>query len=217
VRIHFGDYVLDSGTRELSRRRRAVAISPKALRLLEILLERRPEAVSKEELHALLWPGVFVAEGNLARLMTEIRGAVGDHAQEPRLIRTVQRFGYAFSGDAQQGRGSTSVAPRSGVFKLIWGDREIALSEGENVLGRDESSVAWIDVHSVSRHHARIVIRGEKAVLEDLGSKNGTFHRGKKVLKPVAVGDGDEIRIGTVPLTFRRFAPGVSTKTTHVR
>ncbi len=215
--IRFGECMFDSGTRELSRKGKVVAISPKAFHLLEILLERRPNAVSKEDLHSLLWPGVFVAEGNLARLMTEIRDAIGDDAHEPRLVRTVQRFGYAFSGDADVARAAAGAAPRETVFKLIWGDREIALAEGENVLGRDEDSVAWIDVHSVSRHHARIVIRGRKVTIEDLGSKNGTFHRGKKVMKPVALGDGDEIRIGTVPLTFRRFAPGVSTKTTHVR
>jgi len=208
--IQFGDCVLDPGTRELSRRGRVVAISPKAFRLLEILLERRPNAVRKEELQELLWAGLFVSDGNLARLMTEIRDAIDDEASQPRWIRTVHGFGYAFSGEV----GPT--APRSdrrSTFRLIWGDREIALSEGENILGRDETSIAWIDVHSVSRRHARILIRGPRATLEDLGSKNGTFLCGKKVVGEVALGDGDAIQIGTVPLIFRRFSPGASTKT----
>lgn len=169
--------------------------------------------MSKDELQDLLWPGVFVAEGNLARLMTEVRDAIRDAAARPRWVRTAHGIGYAFSGEA-----SAALSPRAGsrsVFRLIWGDREIALAEGENVLGRDEDCVAWIDVHSVSRHHARISVRGAKATLEDLGSKNGTFHRGKRVTAGVDLEDGDEVRIGTVPLTIRRFTPGASTKTTR--
>jgi len=212
VVVRFGDCVFDAGTRELSRKGRSVALSPKALRLLEVLVERRPNAVKKEELQELLWPGLFVADGNLARVMTELRDAIGDDAGRPRWIRTVHGFGYAFSGEA------AAAAPRSvrrSVFRLVWGDREIALGQGENVLGRGEDSVVWIDVHSVSRRHARIVVRDGRATLEDLGSKNGTFHRGKRLRAEVPLEDGDAIRIGTVPLTFRRFAAGSSTKTTH--
>lgn len=216
MEIRFGDFVLDPGRRELFRKGKPVPLSPRAFRLLEALLERRPDAVRKDELQALLWPGLFVAEGNLARLMTEVRDAVGDDAARPRWVRTVHGFGYAFCGDAASAPGPRSGSTRS-VFRLIWGDRELALQEGENILGRDEDSVAWIDVHSVSRHHARIVVRGHRARLEDLGSKNGTFHRGKRVAAGVDLEDGDEIRIGTVPLTFRRFAPGGSTKTTRAR
>ena len=214
--IRFGECALDLATRELTRKGKTVDISPKALRLLEILLERRPAAVRKADLQDLLWPGVFVGEGNLARLMTELRGAIGDDAGSPRWIRTVHGFGYAFSGEAVASARPSRTTFRS-AFRLIWGDREIALVEGENVLGRDGSALAWIDVHSVSRQHARIVVRGEKATLEDLGSKNGTFHRGRRVAGEVMLEDGDRIRIGTVPLTFRRFAGAASTKTTPVR
>ena len=70
------------------------------------------------------------------------------------------------------------------MFRLVWGDREISLVEGENILGRDRDAVAWIDVYSVSRQHARIVVAGDDATLEDLGSKNGTFLRGEPVGAP---------------------------------
>lgn len=216
MELLFGEFVLDPGRRELFRKGKPVRLSPLAYRLLEALLERRPDAVRKEELQELLWPGVFVAEGNLARLMTEVRGAIGDDAGRPRWIRTVHGFGYAFCGEASSAPGPRAGSRRS-AFRLIWGDREIALAEGENVLGRDEDCVAWIDVHSVSRHHARIVVRGQKAMLEDLDSKNGTFHRGRRVAGEVALEDGDEIRVGTVPLTLRRYAGGVSTRTTRAR
>jgi pSer/pThr/pTyr-binding forkhead associated (FHA) protein len=55
----------------------------------------------------------------------------------------------------------------------------------------------------VSRRHARIVIDGDRATLEDLGSKNGTEARGMKVSGVVDLADGDEIRVGSVVLQFR--------------
>ena len=211
--VLFGECSFDPGTRQLFRKGKLVDLSPKAFHRLEILLDRRPKALSKEELQDLVWPGVFVAEGNLARLVTEIRHAIGDSSDEPRFLRTVHGFGYAFSGQARADTDDKRDAVEGSVFKLIWGDREIALREGENVLGRDRDAVAWVDVGSVSRHHARIVVSGEKARLEDLGSKNGTFVKGRKLAAPRDLKDGDEIRIGTVPMTFRRFESPETTRT----
>jgi DNA-binding winged helix-turn-helix (wHTH) protein len=205
--IGFGDCVLDNETREVLRGGKPLHLQPKGFKLLEVLVERRPKAVSKEELMGLLWPKTFVAEGNLARLVAELREVIGDDAHEPRFIRTVHGFGYAFHGKA---------APASKdrpVFKLIWGDREIALEEGENLLGRDPLSVACIDVASVSRHHARITVTGEEATIEDLGSKNGTWVLGRKLKNATPLHDGDALRLGSVPLMFRRFGSGGTTQT----
>ena len=217
MRIRFVACVLDLGTRELLRRGKVVSLSPKGLRLLEVLLERRPEAVRKEELQDLIWPGMFVAERNLARLMNEVRTAVGDDAENPRYLRTVHRFGYAFSGEAESESTAPSTKGADIVFKLVWGDREIALEEGGNILGRDRAAVAWIDVPSVSRHHARIVVSDGHAVLEDLKSKNGTYLQGQKVSAPRPLSDGSRIRIGSVNLTLRRFVGGASTQSTRTR
>ncbi len=146
--------------------------------LFELLATRRPNAVSKEEIHRHLWPDSFVADGNLANLVAELRDALGEDARNPRVIRTVQRFGYAFSGDAEPEAEPAWSGESNVVFKLLWGDREILLQEGENILGREREAIAWIDVHSVSRRHARIAISGGRATLEDLESKNGTFLQG---------------------------------------
>ena len=208
--LRFGECVFDPETRELFRAGETVHLAPKSYRLLEQLLEQRPKAISKEKLLELLWPGTFVSEGNLTRIVAELRDAIGDDAREPRLIRTIHGFGYAFQGGTAASPRTAAAGP---VFKLIWGDREIALAEGENVLGRDPLSFVCVDVASVSRHHARIVVEGEVATLEDLGSKNGTFLRGRKLGKPASLRDGDEIRIGTVPMRLRRFGPDGSTET----
>jgi DNA-binding winged helix-turn-helix (wHTH) protein len=215
MRLCFGDCVFDSETRLLSRGQEGVHVPAKTYRLLEVLLERRPKAVSKETLMETLWPGVFVAEGNLARLVAELREAIGDDAHEPKFIRTIHGFGYAFAGEVETESSARAPGGPDVVFKLLWADREIMLGEGENILGREREAAAWIDVHSVSRRHARIVVSGDRATLEDLGSKNGTFLKGEAVTRPRALSDGDRLRIGTVEMTVRRYAGGVSTESTR--
>jgi pSer/pThr/pTyr-binding forkhead associated (FHA) protein len=69
----------------------------------------------------------------------------------------------------------------------------------------------------VSRHHARIVVDGTAARLEDLGSKNGTFLRNQRLEGSHPLRDGDAIRLGLVALVFRRFEPGISTETVATR
>ncbi len=209
MRLTFADCVFDSGTREVSRDGRIAPISPKAFRLLEILVERRPNAVSKEQLHELLWPSTFVADANLPNLVAELRAGLGDDPRKSRLVRTVPRFGYAFCAEAAP---VTSGPVRPVVFKLIWRGREIALDPGENVLGRDPLCVACIDIVSVSRRHARIVVSGDKATVEDLGSRNGTLLNGQAVASPRVLSDGDHVRIGTVEMTLRRYVGGVPTE-----
>lgn len=92
----FGSFVLDLDTRELVRAGTSVPLSPKAFHLLRILIENRPKALSKSDLQDQLWPGSFVVEKNLTNLVSEIREALDDDPAQPRFIRTVHRFGYAF-------------------------------------------------------------------------------------------------------------------------
>lgn len=198
MRLQFGDCVFDSDTREVIRGERPVHVSPKAFALLIALIERRPNAISKNELHKLLWPETFVSDANLPNLVAELREALGDDAHEPRIIRTVQRFGYAFSAET-----AGEAARPAPAFRLIWADREIALRPGENLIGRDDAAALWIDDDLVSRRHARIVVDEMGAVLEDLGSKNGTLLRGERVESPVRLFDEDLITIGPASISFR--------------
>ena len=214
MRVRFGECVLDSETRELSVGGRTVHLTPKAFELLEILIESRPRAVSKSEIHERLWRDTFVSDGTLTSLLAEVRSAIGDTGPETQLIRTVHRFGYAFSGAVEPETARTPRWPRVAfAYRLFWRSREIALEQGENVLGRDPQVGVFIDHTSVSRQHARIVISAKGAVLEDLHSKNGTFLRGSRVETPLRIADGDEIRLGSAPMTFRAFPLSGSTDT----
>jgi len=209
VRLSFGECVADFDTREVLLAGKPVHVEPRAMQLLELLIAARPRALSKEKLQEALWPRTFVTGRSLARLVADLRKALDDRGKVPKFIRTIHRFGYAFVAQADPLPRATW---REAVFKLLWADREIALQEGENILGREREASAWIDVYSVSRRHARIVVSGDRATLEDLGSKNGTFLKGEAVTGPAALSDGDRLRIGTVEMTVRCYAGAASTQ-----
>jgi DNA-binding winged helix-turn-helix (wHTH) protein len=198
--LRFGAFTLDSAARELRRDDAPVALSPKAFRLLELLIDARPHTVAHEALYDALWPDVVVEPGNLHVLVSEVRSVLGRES-----IRTVHRVGYAFTLDVE--------SRDRARYSLFLGDEEIALRDGENGLGRDPRGRVVLHTPDVSRHHARIVVRGDVVTLEDLRSKNGTFLGRTRVTAPVQVHDGDEILIGTTRFRFARVDALPTTKT----
>ena len=205
MRVVFGDCEFDSERRLVLRHGRVRPLSPRAFQLLDTLLDRRPEAVSKAELLERLWPGIFVSDASLHNLVSEVRAALGDAPRAPRYIRTIPRYGYAFHGDAQPVNAvAAGTVPTAGAGpRLISSRGDWLLAEGPNFVGRDPDCVVRIDSPTVSRRHARIVVSGGHASVEDLKSKNGTFVNGRAVKKTVAVNDGSEIRVGSVTMTYR--------------
>ena len=205
MKLRLGELTLDLDARQLLRGADEVHLSPKAFELLKLLVENRPRALAKNELHERLWPGTFVSDVNLAALIAEIREALGDDARKPQFVRTAHRFGYAFSGTAIE-------APRADSAKhafcwLIKEGRRLPLRPGENILGREPDDGIDLESPTVSRQHARIVVAAASATLEDLGSKNGTFLKGQRVTTAVPLNNGDEIRAGSVVLRFRMASP----------
>ena len=210
MKLRLGEITFDSDSRQLLRGAKETHLSPKAFVLLKALIDARPRVLTKNELHQRLWPDTFVSEANLASLVAEVREALGDNARAPRFIRTAQRVGYAFCGAADE-----TVAPPAPSASLCWlikDGRRVPLQTGENVLGREGDGDIKIESPTVSRRHARIAISPDGAVLEDLGSKNGTFLRGEPVTAEVRLADGDELRVGSVVLRFR-MASGSRTAT----
>jgi Tol biopolymer transport system component/DNA-binding winged helix-turn-helix (wHTH) protein len=100
MRVVFGPFTLDAGTRQLLHAEGERHLTPKAFDLLELLVRERPRALSKPTLQAALWPDAFVVEANLSNLVAELRAALGDDARQPRYLRTVYGRGYAFCEEA---------------------------------------------------------------------------------------------------------------------
>ena len=207
VRIDFGDVVVDTRTRELTRAGQPVPLPPKAFELLLLLIESRPRAVSKQALQDRLWPDTFVVEKNLANLVAEIRRALGDTPSSPRFIRTVQRFGYALR-DAPP-----ASPPASGGIRLTWRSGEATLAEGEHIVGRTLQAAVWLESESVSRRHALITVTDTSATIEDLGSKNGTAIGSRRITTAAPIAPGDRLRVGSVVVTVHRAGSSASTRT----
>jgi DNA-binding winged helix-turn-helix (wHTH) protein len=211
VQSVFGPFTLDLDTRQLLGPGGDVHLSPKAFDLLAALVLERPKVLSKNVLQQRLWPDTFVAEANLSNLIAEIREALDDRARAPRYIRTLHRVGYAFFADATDGPAAPPSRPPE--YWLQWGDRRFLLAPGIHVIGRDTDVTVRLEGSTVSRQHARMNVTTGGAVLEDSGSKNGTFVAGARVTAPVALNDGDEIRIGSVLVTFHARASFAATDT----
>ena len=185
-RLSFGGFTLDVESRQLHRGTdaQAVHLSPKGFELLRILIEARPRAIAKRELHERLWPDTFVSEATLSSLVAEVREALGERGRQAQFIRTLHGYGYSFAADAAPSASGVGAISNWVVCE----GREIALADGEHILGRDADAKVELRSPAVSRHHARIVISGTSATLEDLGSKNGTTVRGQAVTAPRATG-----------------------------
>src|SRR5688572_27841182 len=96
MRLSFAEFVVDFGERRVFSDEHEVRLTPKAFDLLRLLIEKRPTAVAKQAIFEHLWSETFVTENNLAALVADLRSNLGDQASEPRFIRTVYAYGYAF-------------------------------------------------------------------------------------------------------------------------
>lgn len=212
MRLAFGEYVLDRERRLLVRGGREVRLPPNAFHLLELLIDERPRALPKEQLHHDLWPDSIVTESSLANLVAQVRNALGESGAEPRFVRTVHGFGYAFEGEVRD-LASRPAASGTLACRIRFGDREIALSAGTSLIGRLPSAAVWIQDPNVSRRHAQILVGADAVVLEDLGSHNGTYLRGVRISSPEPLRNEDEIRVGPARLIVQIGAADDSTWT----
>jgi DNA-binding winged helix-turn-helix (wHTH) protein len=210
MRFSFSGFTLDRATRQLLHGSTELHLEPKAFELLDLLLERRPAAVSKGAIQEELWRETFVSEGNVTSLIAQIRQALQDDRATSRFIRTVHGFGYAFCGEVAA---EPSARPRSSA-SVVWERQVLPLYAGANVIGRAGDSDVRIDAAGVSRQHARVVLKPDGVVLEDLGSKNGTHLGDRRLDGPAPLHDGDTFRLGSQVLVFRR-APGDATTATE--
>jgi DNA-binding winged helix-turn-helix (wHTH) protein len=218
--VSFGEFTFRADTRQLVRRGAEVHLSPKAFDLLGMLLDARPAARSKMQLMEQLWPGTFVSEAGLSVLVAEIRAALGDSPRTPRFIRTIQRYGYAFCGEASAAgpaNETSTLAAAAPVAWLMTGTTRTPLTHGASVIGRDPRAEVPLNLPGISRRHARIDVNinlnGAQATVTDLESKNGTYVRGERIGATVHVLDGDEIRIGPIAFTVRLVGPQRTTET----
>jgi DNA-binding winged helix-turn-helix (wHTH) protein len=211
MRFTFDQFVIDGDRRVVMRGTHEVHVAPKTLDFLLCLLSRAPNAVSKSELMTSLWPDTHVSDATLTGVVADAREALGDAGRDARLIRTLHRFGYAFTGQLQREVTNHRVEPVIGW--LIADTWRLPLRSGETILGREGEGVVPLPSPSVSRQHAALIIDGRTAVVRDLGSKNGTFVDETRVERPIALRDGARLRFGTLEVIYRTAKATSSTET----
>lgn len=214
TKLAFGPFTLDPASRELIAGGRRLHLSPKAFDLLQLLLARRPAVVSKADILEQIWPGAFVSDANLSVVVAEIRQALGDDSREARYIRTVHRVGYAFAAEVREAASGGAAVPVR--CWLVWNEHTFPLAPGENVVGRDPRCDVWVDASGVSRRHARIVVSGGEATIEDLASSNGTFVGGRRLRAPRPLADRDPVELGSAVLTYREWSDERPPKTERI-
>lgn len=197
--------MFDSRQRSVTQNGEPVQLSPKAFLLLQTLIEARPAPVAKEVLYDRLWPKTFVEGGNLHNLVAEVRRALEDG--EHRIVRTAHGVGYSF--DARD----VGVTTPSSRFVLWIHDEIVHLRSGESIIGRDPESAVIIDTPDVSRQHVRLFVDDDRVVIEDLGSKNGTFIGSERLSGPRIVRENEDIIVGRTKVLLRKRGNVASTLT----
>ena len=200
-----GEWLVEPDLDRISRGSEQYGLRPRVTELLVCLADRAGELATKQHLIDNVWHTEFVTVNALTQLIAELRSALGDDAKKPRYVETIPRRGYRLIAPTTFFRPpiGTQVGEVS-AFMLVDDDgNELWLKEGENLIGRSPDAAVRIDTSKVSRRHARILIEGVTATLEDLGSKNGTFLRGRRLEQAARIEDADEIRIGANLALFR--------------
>ena len=205
--VRFAEFVFDLDQRLLLRGSEPVHLEPKAFDLLGLLLSRSPSALPRSDIHEAIWPGTCVSESSLPGLVADLRAALGDDGAQPTFIRTVRGYGYAFCGTAL----ADAVPAAACRWMALRAADEIPLPDGTHMIGRGERCLIRCESIRVSRCHAQVVITADRVVLEDLGSRNGTWLRGERIQGPSEIQAGDTVRVATEQIRFVAAGPDAST------
>lgn len=200
-----GGWLVQPSLDRLTRDGTSVHLRPRAMDVLVCLASHAGATVSREKLIDEVWAKEFVSDAALKTAIYELREAFGDRCRSPRVIETIPKRGYRLIAEVvpapapEDTRGEIGAAP----CVLLYGDRRIPLGIGDTIIGRDPGVAIRIDSIDVSRRHALISVREGQAVIEDLGSKNGTVVAGRRIEAPTELASGDKILIGRTALVFR--------------
>jgi pSer/pThr/pTyr-binding forkhead associated (FHA) protein len=91
------------------------------------------------------------------------------------------------------------------ILEIVEGEgagRQTQLADAIEI-GRDASTNMALDDDQASRRHARVSAQGDTAMIEDLGSTNGTYVNGQPIEGPRAIRPGDRIRVGLTVIELR--------------
>ncbi len=130
--------------------------------------------------HDAVWQAEVVAVNTLTHSIADLRRAFGDDARHPRFIETIPKCGYRVIAPVSGVEALGPVGAGGPLFKLVASGREYVLHEGSNIIGRSEAADVRVGSEQASREHARNTVSCDRVVIENLGSKNGTYLRDER-------------------------------------
>lgn len=211
-----GGWLVEPMFDRISREDRAVRLRPRAMDVLACLAAAAGKLASKRDLIDAVWRTEYVSDHALTQVIAELRTALEDDARNPAYIENVPRRGYRLMASVTPVASSVPAAREPSVpFRLQGEGGDHPLNQGPNLIGRTADADIRIDRTAVSRAHARIVVDGTTATIEDLGSKNGTYLNGARLEQPAVLTNGDDIWIGRSVARLRFMVEGEPTVTEH--
>jgi DNA-binding winged helix-turn-helix (wHTH) protein len=125
--IKFGTFQLDAEASRLFKSGRVIRLKPQPLRLLQLLVSRPGDLVTRDEIKELLWgTDTFVDfEQGMNTAVRQIREALGDDAERPVFVETVPKRGYRFIAPVDGGAPPPVVHPpprgtELNLHKALW-------------------------------------------------------------------------------------------------
>jgi Tol biopolymer transport system component/DNA-binding winged helix-turn-helix (wHTH) protein len=110
-----GEWVVQPSLNRLSRNGDDVRVEPKVMQVLEALAETPGEVVTREQLVARVWPGVFVTDDVLHRAIRELRRVFGDDTANPAYVETIRKRGYRLIAPVRRGASLEAPMPSRAV------------------------------------------------------------------------------------------------------
>lgn len=131
----FGDCRIDPVARELWRGEQLVALPPHVFDCLAYLVERHDRAVGRDELVAAVWGRTEVSDTLLGQTVLRIRRELGDDGKDPRILRTIPRFGYRWVAPLDASAAPEAAAAEPAATPAA-GDRSLGADEISATLAR---------------------------------------------------------------------------------
>ena len=153
-KLRFDGYELDIRAGELRKHGIRLRLRGQPLQLLEMLLERAGQVVTREELQSRIWPAkTFVDfDHGLHNAIARIREVLGDSPETPRYIETLPRHGYRFIGALEEEVETLRLAQETG--------RQTALTREQNNLWAKTYEECVTDILKLQSEIARAIARG---------------------------------------------------------
>jgi DNA-binding winged helix-turn-helix (wHTH) protein/predicted ATPase len=139
INITFDPFSLDLANECLRRGEEVIKLRPKAFAVINYLIGRPGQLVTKQELLNTVWPETFVGDAVLKVAIRQLREALGDNPRSPRFIETAHRRGYRFIGQISRSEQLRTREPAIGRQKPVFSSTLLNADSTQSVVGREEA------------------------------------------------------------------------------